>query len=335
MIRIAVLGAGRIGQIHAANVAANPNATLVSVSDTVPAAAAALAEKLGCEASTDALRELRRADVDAIIVGTPTDTHVPLTLAAVESGKPVLCEKPLDLDLAKADAAIAEIERHGVPVMIAFNRRFDPSASELRRAVLAGEIGDVRQVIITSRDPGPPPPAYILGSGGIFRDMLIHDFDMARWLLGEEPTEVFATASCLVDPKIAELGDADTTMVIMRTASGQQCHINTCREAVYGHDQRIEVVGSGGMLQNDHLRPHTVRHFTNHKTDARAPLVHFFLDRYRDAYRIELEHFIAALNGKQPMPVTPRDGRKALQLAECAIESVRSGRAVAVPQRAG
>src|SRR6478752_7103616 len=213
MLRVAVLGAGRIGRIHAANVAGNPKAKLVTISDPYGSAAKNLADHLGCEASLDPIAAIERTDVDAIIVGTPTDTHVSLTLHAVKLGKAVLCEKPIDLDIAKVDAAVKEIKRLKGRVMVAFNRRFDPSARQLRRAINAGEIGDVRQVIITSRDPGMPPHDYVAHSGGIFRDMVIHDFDMARWLLGEEPTEVMATASRLVDPALAEVDDFDTVMV--------------------------------------------------------------------------------------------------------------------------
>lgn len=331
MIRVVVLGAGRIGQIHAANVAANPRATLVAVADPVQAAARALASKLGCEASTDPEALIARPDVDAVVIGTPSDTHARLMLLAARAGKAVLCEKPVDNDLGKADEAVAELERLGVPVMLAFNRRFDPSNVELRRAINAGEIGEIRQVIITSRDPGLPPRDYVAHSGGIFRDMAIHDFDMARFLLGEEPIEVYAKATRLVDSALmAEFDDYDALMVIMQTASGKQCHINCCREAVYGYDQRFEILGSKGMLLNDNLRPSTVRRYNANETEALQPLLNFFLQRYTDAYRNELEAFLKALDEKTPMPTSPYDGRQALRLAECAIESVKTGRAVKV-----
>lgn len=330
MLRVAVLGAGRIGQIHSANVAGSARAELVVVADPVEAAATMAAQKLNCESSVDPYAVIERSDIDAVVIGTPTDTHVPLTLAALSSGKAVLCEKPLDLDQQKANAAIAEIERLGKPFMLAFNRRFDPSASEIKRAIDAGEIGDVRQVIITSRDPSPPPADYIRRSGGIFRDMLIHDFDMARWLLGEDPSEVFAVGNCLVDGKIADLNDYDTTMVVMQTPSGKQCHINTCRHASYGHDQRIEVFGSSGMLQNDHVRANTVQRFSDSVTNAQAPLLHFFLERYKQAYELELEAFLRALEVGSEMPVGANDGRKALALAEAALLSVATRSAVSV-----
>jgi myo-inositol 2-dehydrogenase / D-chiro-inositol 1-dehydrogenase len=330
MLRIVVLGAGRIGKIHAANVAANRSAKLVAVADPFGNAAASLSEQLSCEYSLDPTSLIDRDDVDAVVIGTPTDTHVNLMLQAVTRGKAVLCEKPIDLDITKADAALREIERLDGRVMLAFNRRFDPASQQLRRAIDAGDIGDIRQVIITSRDPGLPSRDYLKHSGGIFRDMAIHDFDMARYLLGEEPVEIMATASRLVDPTLNELDDFDTVMVHMRTASGRQCHINCCREAVYGYDQRFEILGSAGMLQNENLRQTTVRRWTKHETEAGEPLLNFFLERYADAYRNELDAFVEAVQAGSPMPVTPFDGRQALRLADCALESALTGHAVSV-----
>lgn len=331
MIRVAVLGAGRIGQIHAANVAANPLAKLVAVVDPIEASARALAQRLGCEASINAEATIAREDVDAVVIGTPSDTHAYLMLLAARAGKAVLCEKPVDNDLAKADAAVAELKSLGAKVMMAFNRRFDPSNIELRRAIDAGDIGEVRQVIISSRDPGLPPRDYVAHSGGIFRDMAIHDFDMARFLLGEEPVEVYAKASRVVNRELMEeFDDYDTLMVVMQTASGKQCHINCCREASYGYDQRFEILGSKGMLMNDNLRASTVRRFNATQTEALEPLLNFFLQRYTDAYRNELNAFLSALNSGSDMPTSPWDGRQALRLAEAAIESVKTGRSVPV-----
>ena len=323
-----------MGRIHAANVAANPRATLAVVADPVEAAARSLADHLGAEASTDADAVFGRADVDAVVIATPSDTHARLLLLGARAGKPILCEKPIENDLAKADAVVAELDRLGTPVMMAFNRRFDPSNVELRRAIEAGEIGDVRQVIITSRDPGLPPRDYVAHSGGIFRDMVIHDFDMARFLLGEEPVELFATASRLVDPALmSELDDYDTVVVVLRTASGRQCVITCCREASFGYDQRFEVLGSAGMLQNDNLRPNTLRLSTAEATEARAPLLNFFLERYADAYRNEMEAFLQAIDDGRPMPTSPFDGRAALRLADAALESMQTGRAVRLDER--
>ncbi|WP_321928836.1 inositol 2-dehydrogenase [Paraburkholderia guartelaensis] len=330
MIRIAVLGAGRIGRIHAGNAAAIPNARLVVVADPVAAAANSLAERLGCEASTDCMAVLQRSDVDAVVIGTPTDTHITFMLEAVARGKAVLCEKPIDLDMEKSLAAAREVERQHGRVMLAFNRRFDPTSQAFRKAIDAGDVGEVRQVVISSRDPGMPPRDYVEHSGGIFRDMVIHDLDMARWLLGEEPVEVMALGSRLVDTSLAELGDFDTVMVQLRTASGKQCHINCCREAVYGYDQRMEVSGSKGMLLQENLRPSTIRRWTKEATDVREPLLNFFLERYVEAYKGELQAFVNALNNNTPLPTSVDDGLKALRLAECALESAMTGKAVKV-----
>ena len=330
MLRIAVLGAGRIANIHAANVAANPDVILSVIADPWREGVDKLAAKLGCAAAYDCAAAIERDDVDAIVIGTPTDTHIDLMLRAVKLGKPVLCEKPIDLDFAKAARAVEEIERQNGKVMLGFNRRFDPDTLAMRKAIAAGTIGDVRQVIITSRDPGLAPVEYLKHSGGIFRDMTIHDFDTARTLLGEEPVEVMAIASRLVEPALAQIDDFDSVMVLLRTPSGKQCHINCCREAVYGYDQRLEVFGSKGMLLNENHRPSTVRSWTASQTEVREPLMNFFLERYADSYRIELEHFINAVVAGDNLPSTARDGLKALHLANCAIESIKTGRAVVV-----
>lgn len=331
MIRIAVLGAGRIGKIHAASVAGNPKAKLVAVADPFANAAQPVADAYGAEPMTDAMAAIARPDVDAVVIGTPTDTHVGLMMRAVELGKAVLCEKPIDLNIAESEKAAANVERLGGKVMLAFNRRFDTTFAEIRRSIDAGRIGEVRQVVISSRDPGMPPAAYVKSSGGIFRDMTIHDLDMARWLLGEEPVLVTAVGSRLVDPDLlAQYDDYDTVMVTLQTASGKQAVINNCREAVYGYDQRVEVLGSTGLLTHDNLRPTTMRLTTAEMTDAQDPLLNFFLERYAQAYRAEMNAFVDAITEGKPLPTTVRDGVLALRLAECAVESVRTGRAVAV-----
>lgn len=330
MLRIAVLGAGRIANIHAANVAANPDVQLSVIADPWREGVHKLAARLGCAAAYDCAEAIVRDDVDAIVIGTPTDTHIDLMLRAVQLGKPVLCEKPIDLDFAKAAKAVEDIERLNGKVMLGFNRRFDPDTLHMRKAIANGDIGDVRQVVITSRDPGLAPVEYLKHSGGIFRDMTIHDFDTARTLLGEEPVEVLAIASRLVDPALAQIDDYDSVMVLLRTASGKQCHINCCREAVYGYDQRLEVFGSKGMILNDNHRPSTVRSYSAQQTEVREPLLNFFLERYADSYRNELNQFIDAVRAGEPLPTNARDGLKALHLANCALESIKTGRAVRV-----
>lgn len=323
MLHFAQFGAGRIGAIHAASLAASGRARLKHVVDVHAPAAEALAAKHGAQvSSTEAA--LADPEIGAVIIASSTDTHAELVIAAARAGKAIFCEKPIDLSLARVDACIAEVQRAGVPMLVGFNRRFDPSFAELHRRIGAGAIGAVEQVVITSRDPGPPPVSYIKVSGGLFRDMTIHDFDMARWLLGEEPTEIFAYAANLVDPAIGAAGDVDSAMVLLKTASGRMAHINNSRRASYGYDQRIEVHGSGGRLIAGNRTPTTVELADAQAVTADKPL-HFFLERYADAYRIELNAFLDAVSQGTKMPVGAEDGRQALVLADAAFESLRTG----------
>jgi myo-inositol 2-dehydrogenase / D-chiro-inositol 1-dehydrogenase len=327
-LQIAQFGAGRIGQIHAASIAATPGVRLRYVIDVNAEAAQKLAARYGAKACSEKEAFADRK-VGAVLIASSTDTHARLAIAAAQAGKAIFCEKPIDLSLAKVDSCIKEVEKAGVPMFVGFNRRFDPSFSALKRRLDAGEIGAVEQVVISSRDPGPPPPAYIKVSGGMFRDMTIHDFDMARWLLGEEPVEVFAMGECLVDRKIGAAGDIDSAMVLLRTASDRMCHINNSRRAAYGYDQRIEVAGAKGMLRAENLGETTVEHFGPKGTVSDRPL-DFFLERYAQAYRAEMAAFVAALEKGSAMPVGARDGRQALVLAEAALKSHKTGQAVKV-----
>ncbi|ORM65373.1 inositol 2-dehydrogenase [Pantoea rodasii] len=318
MVRIAILGAGRIGQVHAANVARHKDATLVAIADPFISNAQSLAATWGGIAIADPLEAINNPDIDAVIIGTPTNTHVELMLAAAKAGKAVLCEKPVDLDIRKAVAAEEALGEQRKKVMLGFNRRFDPGFTEIKQRIQRGDIGDLHQVMICSRDPGLAPLGYLQTSGGIFRDMVIHDFDLARWILGEEPTEIFAVGSRLFEPSLEALGDYDTVMVQMRTASGKQCQINCSRQAVYGYDQRMEVFGSAGMLLNDNIRETTVRHYSAEQTETRGPLLNFFMQRYTDAYRLEMEAFISAIKDGTDLPSTVFDGCQALRLADAA-----------------
>ncbi len=328
MLVFAQFGAGRIGAIHAANLAASGAARLAHVVDVNAPAAVALAAKHGARVS-DTATALADPTVGAVIIASSTDTHADLVIAAARAGKAIFCEKPIDLSLARVDEAIAAVRAAGVPMLVGFNRRFDPDFAELHRRIGAGAIGAVEQVVITSRDPGPPPIDYIRVSGGMFRDMTIHDFDMARWLLNEEPVEVFATGSALVDPAIAAAGDIDSAMVLLRCASGRMAHINNSRRAAYGYDQRIEVHGSAGRLIAGNRVATTVEQADAAAVTTDKPL-HFFLQRYAEAYRIELAAFIDAVTAGTPMPVGAQDGRQALVLAEAALQSLRENRPVRV-----
>ena len=331
MLTFAQFGAGRIGAIHAANLAAAGGTRLRHVIDVNPAAATALAAKHGARVA-DAATALADPEVDAVIIASSTDTHAELVIAAARAGKAIFCEKPIDLSLRRVDACLAAVKKAGVPMMVAFNRRFDPSFAALHARIARGEIGAVEQVIITSRDPGLPPLAYLKSSGGQFRDMTIHDFDLARWLLGEEPTEVFAQGSCLVDPAVGRIGDTDTLMVLMKTASGRQCHINNSRRTTYGYDQRLEVHGAKGRLMAGNRTPTTVELADGASVSTDKPL-HFFLERYAEAYRAELAAFVEAIARKNPMPVGAHDGRMAIVLAEAAVKSLRTGRLVKLRAR--
>ena len=256
MIRIAVLGCGRIGAMHAANIAAHSRARLAAVQDINSAAAEAVAASTGARVMRTAADIFSSPDVDAVLIATATDTHADLLEQAVAAGKPVLCEKPIDLSLDRVNRCAATIRGSATPIQLGFVRRFDPGHKAVHDAVQSGAIGDLHQVAITSRDPGLAPEAYLKVSGGIFRDMTIHDFDMARFVLGEEPEVVFATASRLVAPALMEkLGDYDTVTVVMMTASGKQAVITNSREAVYGYDQRVEALGSKGMAVSENRRP--------------------------------------------------------------------------------
>jgi myo-inositol 2-dehydrogenase/D-chiro-inositol 1-dehydrogenase len=328
MLHFAQFGAGRIGAIHAANLAATAGARLKYVVDVHAPAAGELAARHGARA-TDATTALADKEVGAVIIASSTDTHADLVIAAARAGKAIFCEKPIDLSLARVDACLAEVASAGVAMLVGFNRRFDPDFAELHRRIEAGAIGNVEQVVITSRDPGPPPVSYIKVSGGLFRDMTIHDFDMARWMLGEEPVEVFAHGANLVDPAIGAAGDIDSAMVLLKTASGRMAHINNSRRASYGYDQRVEVHGSLGRLLAGNRTPTTVELADAGAVTSDKPL-HFFLERYADAYRIELNAFLDALAKGAPMPVGARDGRQALVLADAAFESLRSGKPVKV-----
>jgi myo-inositol 2-dehydrogenase/D-chiro-inositol 1-dehydrogenase len=316
--------------MHAANLAARPDARLAYVYDPVASVASAVAARHGAAAVPDAAAALG-ADVDAVLIASSTDTHVSLIVAAANAGKAVLCEKPIDLSLQRVAQCWDAVRECGVPIQIGFNRRYDASHRRVRNLVADGAIGSLQQVIITSRDPEPPPLSYARVSGGLFRDMMIHDFDLARFVLGEEPTSITAIGSALVDPAIGDLDDVDTAMVMMSTASGVQCHINCSRQAAYGYDQRLEVHGSLGMVCSGNRLDDEARLFTAAGAGTPASLKRFFIERYAAAYQAELADFIDAVAiGREPS-VTFADGHRALELAEAALRSLESGSSVPVP----
>ena len=325
-IRFGLLGAGRIGKVHARAVTGNPAARLVAVSDAMPQAAEALAAQDGCEVrSIDAIAAA--ADIDAVVICTPTDTHADLIEQFVEAGKAVFCEKPIDLSLARVKQCLEVVRVRKGTLMVGFNRRFDPHFRAVRAEIDKGTIGPVEMVTITSRDPGAPPLDYIARSGGIFRDMTIHDFDMARFLLGEEITQVSAMASVLVDPAIGTAGDSDSVQVMLRTAAGKLAVISNSRRASYGYDQRIEVHGAKGAVAAENQRPVSIEVATG-AGYTRPPLHDFFMTRYTEAYAAEIAAFIEAMAGKAEASPSGEDGLLALALAEAALKSVAEGRVV-------
>ncbi|KPF87207.1 myo-inositol 2-dehydrogenase [alpha proteobacterium AAP38] len=321
---IAILGAGRIGRIHATNAARHPGLRLKYIVDPMAAAATALAGETGAQVA-DLETALADPSVAGVIIASSTDTHLDYSCRAVAAGKAVFCEKPIDQDLERARSAAASLG--SARLFLGFNRRFDPHFQALKARLDSGAVGALETVQITSHDPAPPPVSYIKVSGGIFKDMSIHDFDMARWLLGEPVTQVYAAASCLVDPAIGEAGDVDTAKILLRTGSGKLCVISNSRRSGYGYDQRIEAFGSKGMVKADNVLESTVSVWGADGAAADR-LQNFFLDRYAAAYRLEMDHFADILSGKTSPAITYADGVGALELAEAAAQSVTSGQVV-------
>ncbi|HLZ84204.1 MAG TPA: inositol 2-dehydrogenase [Caulobacteraceae bacterium] len=325
--RIALVGAGRMGQIHGVNAAANRRLDLAWLVEPRPDVAADLAGRLGCGLASweQALADPALAGV---IVASSTDTHLDLTLAALRAGNAVFCEKPLDLDLARLRAHEAELRAPQAQLFVAFNRRFDPHFQALKARLDAGAVGAVESLNIISQDATPPHAGFVKTSGGLFRDMAIHDLDMARWLLGEAPSEVFASASCLIDPAIGEAGDVDTARIVLKTPSGRLAMISNSRRSGYGYDQRIEAFGARGMARVDNVVQSTVSTWSEAgaTSDRFEP---FFLERYAQAYAREMDHFADVLDGAAPK-VGLDEAMAALALAEAAETSRRSGSVVRV-----
>ncbi|WP_213305698.1 inositol 2-dehydrogenase [Paraburkholderia sacchari] len=328
MIRIGILGCGRIGQVHARSIKQIPSATLVAVGDVSQEAANACGTRFGVEVR-EASEILEAKDIDAVVISTPSSTHFDVVHAASRSRKAIFCEKPIDLSSDRVRTCIEAVDKAGVPFMTAFNQRFDPHFSAVERRIREGEIGEVETVTITSRDPAPPPVSYLKTSGGLFRDMMIHDFDLARFLLKEDPVRVFATGSVLVEPSIADVGDVDTAAVILTTRSGKICQISNSRRSTYGYDQRIEVHGSRGMLRvknvlESQVESATERGFTMPVAQA------FFLERFDAAYLAEMRYFVDALTtGQKPRP-DANDGLKAQLIADAATLSWQRGQPVEI-----
>jgi myo-inositol 2-dehydrogenase / D-chiro-inositol 1-dehydrogenase len=326
MIEVALFGAGRIGSIHAANLVRQPGVKLKYVVDVNRGAALQLSSQHRAEVRT-AEAVFDEKAVQAVVIGSSTDTHADLIQRAAAANMAIFCEKPVDLDLLRARTCAQAVARAGVTCMIGFQRRFDPTFAALKERLVAGEIGDPEMLAVTSRDPGAPSVEYLGVSGGIFKDMLIHDFDICRWILDDEAATIYATGSCLTDQAIASVGDIDSTAVTIRTRRGMLAQINTSRRAAYGYDQRFEVLGSKGMLQAGNHKPTEVYAHTAVNVSQDKP-EHFFLERYRIAYAHEMAHFFDAMTRGTPVRTSIQDGVKALELADAATRSWREKRAI-------
>jgi myo-inositol 2-dehydrogenase/D-chiro-inositol 1-dehydrogenase len=333
-LKIGIIGAGRIGKIHAENIARFiPQAKLEGIADIkLSAEQESWAKGLGARiVSKDPADLLKDPSIEAIIICSSTDTHADFTIAAAEAKKQVFCEKPIDLSVPKVKDALAAAKKAGVKLQIGFNRRFDHNFARIRQYTLSGEIGQVHIVKITSRDPAPPPPAYVAVSGGIFIDMMIHDFDMARFQAGSDITEVFAAGAVLVDPEIGKAGDIDTALVTLKFANGAIGVIDNSRKAVYGYDQRVEVFGSGGSASAENDLPNTVR-FSGEKGVSSEKPLYFFLERYKQAFIDEMVSFIDAVQNNKPVAVSGEDGLEDMYAALAAGKSLKEGRPVKIEE---
>ena len=330
MLKIGLLGAGRIAGVHAAAISQNPQSKLVAISDFYPEVADKLARQFNAVMRTNE-DIIADPEIDAVLIATPTDTHSDLIEAATAAGKAVLCEKPVDLSLERARACLHNSAPSGVPVMVGFNRRFDPNFAALKASLEAGDIGKTELLSITSFDPAPPPVSYIKTSGGLFRDMMIHDFDMANFIMGEAPVSVMATASCVVDPEIGAAGDVDTAVVTLSYADGRIAVIKNSRRAAYGYDQRVELLGAQGLLQAQNMLENTVVKSTDKGVTGAKP-TYFFLERYMAAYAAEWASFVDAVTNGTALPVTLSDGIDALAMAEAATRSAQSAMPVTLAE---
>ena len=328
-LNIGLIGAGRIGRVHAANLTTRiPTARLLSVADVSLNAAQQCAQQWAIpDAVSDYRTLLERKDIDAIAICSATNTHAQIIEEAAQAGKQIFCEKPIAHDLAEIDRALAAVERAGVKLQIGFNRRFDTNYRRVRQAIESGEIGQPQLMHIISRDPAPPPIEYIKVSGGIFLDMTIHDFDMARFLTGSEVEEVYTAGGVMVDPAIGAAGDLDTALIVLKFANGVTGTIDNSRKAVYGYDQRVEVLGSGGSVATSNNYPNSAVISDGQSVRRDLPL-NFFMERYTESFVAEMTAFVNAVLNDQPTPVTGQDGRAPVVIGLAARKSYDENRPV-------
>lgn len=329
-VRIGIIGAGRIGRVHARTVSHYSAAIPLAITDINRAAADELASLYGIREVSENSRELlNRPDIDAVLICSSTNTHADLIVQAAKAGKHIFCEKPIDYDLGRIDWALEAVERAGVKLQLGFNRRFDPNFARVKKAIATGEIGSPRLLHIVSRDPEPPPISYVKVSGGMFFDMTIHDFDMARFLMGEEVEEIYAAAGVMVDSEIGRAGDVDTAIITLRFRSGAIGVIDNCREAVYGYDQRVEVLGSKGSISTGNCYPNQAVISTGTEIRRDLPL-NFFMERYAESFAVELQSFVNAVLEDKQTAVTGVDGRIPVLMGIAALRSSKEGKPVKV-----
>ncbi len=328
-IRVGVIGAGRIGKIHAESLATRvPGAELAAIADVNLKAAQELAEKYHvAQVYSDYKQIMADKSIDAVAICSSTDTHASLMIEAAQAGKHIFCEKPISQNLAAIDQALEAVHKAGVKCQIGFNRRFDPNFKKVRQLIQEGKLGDLHILRITSRDPAPPPAEYVKTSGGMFLDMTIHDFDMARYLSGSDVVEVYAAGGVMVDPAIGQAGDIDTAVITLKFANGAIGTIDNSRKAVYGYDQRVEAFGSGGMVAVANNTPNTSVYSSAEGVVSEKPL-YFFLERYMESFIAEMREFIEAVGSDATTPVTALDGRKPVVIALAAKKSLDENRPV-------
>jgi len=328
-LKVGVIGSGRIGKVHIENISVRiSSAEVVAVADPFLDAAKEFAEQFGIESvSADYKEIISNPEVDAVLICSPTDTHSQYITEAAEAGKHIFCEKPLDLSLEKIQNILTVVEKSGVKLMVGFNRRFDPNFSKVKQMVDKGEIGNPHILQITSYDPMPPPPEYVAVSGGMFLDMTIHDFDMARFVIGSEVREVYVKANVLIDPAIGEAGDVDTAVTTLFFENGAIGTIANSRQAVYGYDQRLEVFGSEGLINVTNNTPDNHTHYNKLGSHGSLPL-NFFMDRYTESYKVEIEEFVNAVVNNSEIPATGKDGLMSVAIGLAAKRSASENRPV-------
>ncbi|HKI88469.1 MAG TPA: inositol 2-dehydrogenase, partial [Draconibacterium sp.] len=327
-LKVALAGLGRIGKIHLKNLCRNfPEIEVVAVMDVFDESKL-IADEYNIPVFVKDFDELLAVDgVEAVVICSPTDTHADYVVKAAKAGKQIFCEKPLDLSLERVQEVLKIVDACDVKLMLGFNRRFDPEFKKIKELVINGSVGEPQIIKITSRDPGPPPVSYIKVSGGMFLDMTIHDFDMARYISGKQVKEVFAKGAVMVDPEIGNAGDIDTAVITLTFEDDTMAVIDNCRKAAYGYDQRLEVFGSKGMAQAENNFPNNHKLYTESGVSGDLPL-HFFLERYDASYNQEIREFVDALVSGGELPVDGNDGLQSIAIGLAAKKSVAEGRPV-------